>query len=77
MHPCVLKIPLLETGESLHHRHDLPHGEESAPAGGDAGGLGWQQWHNGDGGRVGQQARPYLENQNRSKGKRGAVTALF
>lgn len=50
---CVLKKPLLKTGESLHYQHDLPHGEESAPVGRDAGGLGWQQWHNGHSGRAG------------------------
>lgn len=77
MHSCVLKIPLWKTGESLHHRHDLPDWEESAQAGGDAGGLGGQQWHNGDGGRAGQQARPHLENQNRPKGKQKAVTPMF
>lgn len=48
-----IPVSLLKTGESLHHRHDLPHGEESAKAGGDAGGLGGQQWNNGDSGRAG------------------------
>lgn len=67
---------VLETGDPLHQRHDLPHREEGASAGGDAGGLGGQQWHDSDGGRAGQQAGPHLENQERAEGEWNAVTPV-
>lgn len=73
---CFVFVFVLETGDPLHQRHGFPHREEGAPAGGDAGGLGGQQWHDGDGGRAGQQAGPHLENQEWVEGEWNAVTPV-
>uniref|UniRef100_A0A8C3BRB3 inositol-3-phosphate synthase n=1 Tax=Cairina moschata TaxID=8855 RepID=A0A8C3BRB3_CAIMO len=59
---------LRHAGEAVLHPLHLPHGAAGPPPGADAGGLGRQQRHHGDGGRAGQQAGPVLDDQDGAQG---------
>ena len=60
--------PPRAAGPALLHALHLPHGAARPPPGADAGGLGGQQRHHGDGGRVGQPPGAVLDDQDRAQG---------
>lgn len=60
--------PPRAAGPALLHALHFPHGAARPPPGADAGGLGGQQRHHGDGGRVGQPPGAVLDDQDRAQG---------
>ena len=63
------KLFVWDVGDPQHHGDDLPHGAACAPSGCNARGLGRQQRDHCHGRGPGQQAAPYLENQDWAEGE--------